>query len=79
MKSNWIPVEDRLPEVDGHVDVWMKSRDNPEYGRRMMNVCYSKTRNPHTFVFYERRHPAEYVSHWMPKPADPPETSRMEE
>lgn len=65
-ESKWISVEDRLPEKDVFVDVLLRSRDNPNYEKRVADVSFiSGEFKVQTFFDHE------YVSHWMPLPLPP--------
>jgi len=66
MSDKWISVEDRLPEFSMFVDVWVKSTEREDYGRRICDVLIERSADHMT-------HPAEYVSHWMPLPEPPKE------
>lgn len=65
LMDGWISVEDRLPEFSMFVDVWVKSTEREDYGRRICSVLLEHSADD--------LHPAEYVSHWMPLPEPPKE------
>ena len=68
----WQPIE-TMPE-DKAVDVWVKSRDNPDYSRRACHVARIAG------IWYGEDMPVarygEYASHWMPLPAAPKKEQR---
>jgi hypothetical protein len=70
-EREWVSVDDRLPDDETYVDVYIKSTENLDYGRRVCEVLFITERKQKfkTPIF----HPAEYVSHWMPLPEPPKE------
>lgn len=66
-RSAWLPIES-LPN-GRMVDLWIKSRNNPDYGRRAVDVWLIHGR------WFGDRPPeeeyGEYASHWMPAAVDP--------
>jgi len=64
--SEWISVEDDLPDNELFVDVWAQSTKNSEYGIRIVNVLFKDGK------FHCRELSSiEYVTHWMPLPDCP--------
>ena len=62
----WISVDDRLPDGDCFVDVYIKSKDSETYGSRRAGVAYISL----DFMWIADHH-SEYISHWMPLPSKP--------
>jgi hypothetical protein len=60
--SEWISVKKKRPEISSFVDVFVKSKDNPNYGQRYTDVLYNA--NDEFCVHMPWR--SCYVSHWMP-------------
>lgn len=65
-ESQWISVEERLPDGDRFVDVYIRSRRNPNFGERKVSVLFTNG----SFKF-EHMFDYEYVSHWLPLPPAP--------
>jgi len=67
--SEWISVKDRLPKDGFFVDVWMKSKENKEYGQRKIDILYDKCnnckRNQTSYFHITGLLDFMYVSHWM--------------
>ena len=61
----WIPVSERLPEIDCFADITLKSYKNKDYSERKTNVFFNDSKWSLTFLY------GEYVSHWMYIPAAP--------
>ena len=64
-KNNWQPIE-TLP-VDQYVDVWVKSRHNPDFGQRLTDVCKSTEHSSGWIGVQKWLIP----THWMPLPQPP--------
>ena len=70
--NGWVSVE-TLPETDAVVDVWIKSTESEEYGKRLTNVSFVNGE------FKPRLEmPIQYVSHYSPLP-QPPTTDKEPE
>ncbi len=65
-QESWISVEDRLPEGDRFVDVFVKSRSNLSYGTRFTEFRFINGK-----FDLSSMPSACYVSHWMPLPLPP--------
>jgi len=67
--DGWISVEDRLPQESTFVDVIWSSKLRDDYKVRQTSVGFINGKfNPFE---PEKRHPAEYISHWMKEPPHP--------
>jgi len=65
-QESWISVEERLPDGDRFVDVFVKSRSNLAYGTRFTEFRFINGQ------FDVSSLPSAcYVSHWMPLPLPP--------
>lgn len=65
-QSQWISVEERLPEGDVFVDVYIRSRSNTNFMQRETSVAFVSGKFKINRIF-----DCEYVSHWMPIPPAP--------
>jgi hypothetical protein len=65
-ESQWISVEERLPEGDVFVDVYIRSRSNTNFMQRETSVAFVSGKFKINRIF-----DCEYVSHWMPIPPAP--------
>lgn len=65
-ESQWISVEERLPDCDCFVDVFVRSRSNLAYGTR-----FTEFRFINGMFDVSSLPSACYVSHWMPLPPAP--------
>lgn len=66
--SNWISVNDRLPETDLFVDVWCGSAVSKEYGRRYTEVLFMNGRFDESKLGCPS---VEVITHWQPLPKSP--------
>ena len=62
--DNWISVEDRLPEIDVRVDVWLKR--NAEAQRGIWKGDYWRIDDHHS-----EKYNITDVTHWQPLPKPP--------
>ena len=66
---HWQPFE-TVPEQQT-IDIWIKSYNNANYGRRATNVTYVASANKWYGCNLPQEQFGEYVSHWMPIPSAP--------
>ena len=59
--TNWQPIE-TLPEAVA-VDLWIKSVNNPNYGRRAVDAC--RIDDKWFGKDFPNEEYGEYASHWM--------------
>lgn len=86
LKSDWISVEDRLPEMGKRVAVWVKF-DTPEGGFSGVDEWAEYQERPlsfssETIITGEgwSEHDYEDITHWMPLPLPPqPDSSATQE
>lgn len=63
----WIALQDKEPEPSYFYDVWVKSTEKADYGRRITDILYDHG----NFYTRELLMSMEYVSHYMRTYAPP--------
>ena len=71
-ERRWVPVGERLPEIDVQVLVWQQGCISPEIGWREHRPYYTVPETIWTLGDeLDKGYPPEKITHWMPLPIAP--------
>ena len=71
-ERRWVPVGERLPEIDVQVLVWQQGCISPEIGWREHRPYYIVPETIWTLGDeLDKGYPPEKITHWMPLPIAP--------
>ena len=73
METKWISVDDRLPENDCIVDVWMPEYNDPY--KRVADVYFNSIQKTF-YIDYNFLDVTNDITHWMPLPNPPKQESK---
>ena len=68
METKWISVDDRLPDEDCTVDVWIPEYNDPY--KRVADVHFNSSQKTF-YIDYDYLDVTKDITHWMPLPKPP--------